>query len=123
MSDPRQSLGKRGENLVAERLRRTGFTILARNWRHESGELDIVAQNEAEIVFVEVRTRRGPLQSAITWALESVDERKQARLVQLAEAFLAAHDLEDVAWRIDVAAVGCDGNTLSMEVIQNAVSW
>jgi putative endonuclease len=129
MSDKRLSLGHRGEHYVAERLQQAGYVLRDRNWRHTLGELDIVAQRELapqgriEIVFVEVRTRRGPLQAAITWALESVSGSKQARLLQLAEAYLSEHDLTDVVWRIDVAAVGCEGNRLSMEVIQNAVDW
>jgi putative endonuclease len=129
MSDKRLSLGHRGENYVAERLQQAGYALRDRNWRHALGELDIVAQRELtpqgriEIVFVEVRTRRGPLQAAITWALESIGGTKQARLLQLAEVYLSEHDLADVVWRIDVAAVGCEADRLSMEVIQNAVDW
>ena len=129
MSDTRLSLGHRGEDYVAERLQQAGYTLRDRNWRHALGELDIVAQHELTpqgrigIVFVEVRTRRGPLQAAVEWALESVNGPKQTRLLRLAEAYLAEHDLTDVVWRIDVAAVGCEADRLSMEVIQNAVDW
>jgi putative endonuclease len=129
MSDERLSLGHRGEHYVAERLQQAGYVLRDRNWRHALGELDIVAQHELapqgriEIVFVEVRTRHGPLQAAVEWALESVNDPKRTRLLRLAEAYLAEHDLADVVWRIDVAAVGCEGNRLSMEVIRNAVDW
>ncbi|MEW6580684.1 MAG: YraN family protein, partial [Chloroflexota bacterium] len=52
MSDPRRSVGQRGERAVAARLRRAGYTLLARNWRHrELGELDLVARHGDEIVF------------------------------------------------------------------------
>jgi len=53
---------QRGEDMVTERLLQKGYTILGRNWRfHGLGELDIIAQapNTREIVFVEVRARRG----------------------------------------------------------------
>lgn len=50
------ALGRRGENFAADYLERNGFTILARNWRTEAGELDIVARKEHEIHFVEVKT-------------------------------------------------------------------
>jgi len=124
MSPPRQSLGQRGEALVADRLSRAGYTILARNWRHGAqGELDIVARRGAELTFVEVRTRRGPLNKAVEWALASVDDRKRARLVHLAEAYLDTHGLEGAAWRIDVVAVACQGSRLVMEVITDAVEW
>jgi putative endonuclease len=124
MPQPRQRLGQRGETLVADRLARAGYTILARNWRHGTlGELDIVARRGAEIVFVEVRTRRGPLDAAIEWALASVNERKRARLARLAQTYLDVHGLEGAAWRIDVVAVACQGSRLVMEVITDAVGW
>lgn len=125
MATPRQNLGQRGEQFVADFLRREGYTILARNWRDSrSGEIDIAARRgSGEIVFVEVRTRRGPLQEAVDWALESVDARKQARLVRLGQAFLAAHDLHDVAWRVDVAALGYQNGQFLMEIIRDAAAW
>jgi len=124
MPHPRQTLGQRGETLVADRLARAGYTILARNWRYGAlGELDIVARRDAQIVFVEVRTRRGPLDAAIDWALASVGGSKQARLLGLAEAYLETHGLKGVAWRIDVAAVACQDNRLVMKVITDAVEW
>lgn len=123
MTDRRQSLGRHAEELVAERLIRAGYIIRARNWRDPLGELDIIAEQDGEIVFVEVRARRGPLAAARGLALESVSPRKQARLLALAEAYLAAHDLESVPWRIDVAAVAFDRATASIEVIHHAVAW
>ncbi len=122
--DPRRSLGQRGEAFAASHFVRAGYTLLDCNWRLPSlGELDIIAQQGEEIVFVEVRTRRGPLNAAIEQALESVGPRKRARLAQLAQAYLAAHDLEDRSWRVDVAAVGCDSGTFALEIIQHALDW
>ncbi len=123
MTDRRQSLGQRAETLVADRLRREDYTILARNWRTSLGELDIVAERGGEIVFVEVRARSGPLDAARALALESVNARKQARLLGLAEAYLEAHDLMTVPWRVDVAAVAFDRNGASVEIVQHAVAW
>ncbi len=124
MSDLRPSLGQRGETFVAHHLVRAGYTLLARNWRHNTlGEIDIVAQRADEIIFVEVRTRRGPPQIAVGSALASVDARKQARLVRLAQAFLAAQHLDDIPWRIDVAAVGYENGAFSLEIVHDAVEW
>ncbi len=98
MSLSRQTLGQRGEQFVTGWLRREGYTILARNWRSgASGEMDIVAQQADTVVFVEVRTRRGPLEAAIAAALESVTAAKRARLLRLAQAFLAEQGWTDVA--------------------------
>lgn len=123
--DTRRILGQRAEQFVTASLERAGYTILDRNWRQpELGEIDIVARLADTIVFVEVRARRGPLRLAIEQALSSVDAPKQARLVALAEAYLAGHDFgSEVSGRIDVVAVGCQGDRLVMEVIRHAVDW
>jgi putative endonuclease len=117
MPDPRQTLGKHGETWVVSRLLHDGYTILDRNWRCSLGELDIIARRDDQIVFVEVRTRRGPLDEAIAWALDSVTEHKQARLIQLAEAYLAAHEYDSIVWRIDIAAVALDRGQLTLEML------
>lgn len=124
MSDPRHTLGRRGERAVLARLRRDGYCILARNWRHPLlGELDIVARQGDEVVFVEVRTRRGGTRQALDQALTSVDPQKQVRLVALAQAFLTEHGLENVPWRIDVAAVTCAGSAMTVTILRDAVEW
>lgn len=126
MPDARQTLGQRGESFVTGCLRQAGYTILERNWRTASGEIDIIAQqpgDPATLVFVEVRTRQGPLQAAIAAALESVDERKRARLATLVEEYLAAQQWEGTPWRIDVAAVAYERGRFSLEVIHHAVDW
>jgi len=124
MTDPRQSLGRTGETIAADYLQRAGWTIHARNWRHSSfGELDIIAQDGDEIVFVEVRTRRGPLQAAIDAALESITPQKRARLLELAQTYRAAHDLERTLWRVDVVAVAVEGSRFHVEVVHDALQW
>ncbi len=125
MPDPRQTLGQRGESFVVYRLQQAGYTILARNWRLGSlGEIDITARHPSgEIVFVEVRTRRGPAQDVIDEALASVRATKQAKLLRLAQAFLDKHDLLDCPWRIDVAAVGYENRVFSLEIVRDAVEW
>ena len=124
MSDTRQRFGERGERAAAAWLSRAGYTVLARNWRHrELGELDIVARQGDEIVFVEVRARRGTLEQAMSAALESITGRKRDRLIALAQAYLDAHNLTGVRWRVDVAAVASAGGTLAIRIIPNAIEW
>lgn len=124
MNDPRRRLGQSGEAFAASHLERAGYTLLARNWHHgKSGELDLVMRREDEIVFVEVRTRRGPLEAAIEAALASITPTKQARLARLAQAYLMQHNLEGVRWRIDVAAVGVQADAYTVEIIPDAVTW
>jgi putative endonuclease len=102
MSDSRRRLGQAGEQMAADLLAGKGYQIVARNWRSgRSGEIDLVAQDGATLVIVEVRTRRGQLFGS---AEESVTPGKQARLAALAEAYSA-----NVGWqgplRIDVVAI------------------
>lgn len=96
-------LGRYGENATARRLAADGWEILDRNWRCPQGELDIVARDGADGVFVEVKTRRtGEFGSAV----EAVDERKLARLRRLAAAWLESHpERRFVGIRIDVIGV------------------
>jgi len=120
----RQTLGQRGEAFVAAHLQRAGCAVIERNWRRAPlGELDIVAREGASVVFVEVRTRRGPLTQAVEAALESVGAAKRARLLALAQAYLAEHDLEDAPWRVDLAAVACERGALALEIIPDALTW
>ncbi len=51
--------GRWGEDLVADYLAKQGFEILARNWHHEHKEVDIIAQKDDTLYFVEVKTRHG----------------------------------------------------------------
>ncbi|MFQ5407009.1 MAG: YraN family protein [Anaerolineales bacterium] len=121
MSDARRQLGVRGEALAAERLAQAGYEIVARNYRCPRGEIDLVARERGEWVFVEVRTRRSD-----RWGTpeDSVTPRKQARLIGCAEHYLDAHGLGDAPWRIDVVAieVARNGAIHRFEVIQDAVS-
>lgn len=101
----RRRLGRFGEAVAEAFLRRQGYEIVERNWRCRQGELDLVGRQGGDWVFVEVRCRRGDLCGS---AEESVTPAKQRRLLHLAEAYLQAHGLEDVSWRIDVVAVKVD---------------
>lgn len=108
MPSARRRLGDLGERLALAHLRARGYTILAQNWRIAIGEIDLVAREGDQVVFVEVRTRRGAAPSPE----ESVSPRKQQRLIALAYSYLAEHQLpDDTPWRIDVIAVrlGADG--------------
>lgn len=101
----RGTLGRFGEVVAEGYLRRQGYELVARNWRCRQGEIDLVARQGGDWVFVEVRTRRS---ATCGTAAESVTPAKQRRLVRLAQAFLQAEGLEDVSWRIDVVTVEVD---------------
>ena len=119
-SDSRRSLGHFGEVVAEGHLRRSGYEIVERNWRCRQGEIDLVAREAGDWVFVEVRTRRG---RQCGTPEESITPAKQRRLLRLGRAFLQERDLEDVSWRIDIVAVEVDraGRPARVEVLQGAV--
>ncbi|HEC36302.1 MAG TPA: YraN family protein [Anaerolineae bacterium] len=120
MSRSRVGLGRRGEELAARALARQGYEIMARNWRCEAGEVDIVARYGEVWAFVEVRTRRG---AKFGTPEESLTPAKQARMVAVAEHYLAEHKLGEVDWRLDLVAVELDpaGRLVRVEVLENVV--
>jgi len=102
MSAERQELGKSGEELAAETLRRRGYTIVDRNYRCRCGELDIIARLGDTLVFIEVKTR-----SSDRYGLpeEAVTPRKQRQMVRTAQYYLAERGLGDCLCRFDVVSV------------------
>ena len=101
-SDPRQSLGKLGEDLACDELRRRGYEILARRYRTRFGEIDIVARHDGVTVFIEVKTRAG---QQFGGGAVAVTVWKQRRIAQMAVDFVARRRLHDTPRRFDVVAV------------------
>jgi putative endonuclease len=114
----RASLGRAGEAQAARFLEAQGYVLLARNWRIREGELDIVAQEGDTLAFVEVKTRRTHTHGA---GEESIDARKQQRLAQLAERFLAAHpELTFRQCRFDVVVIDYTQRPAQIRLYRNA---
>jgi putative endonuclease len=114
-----RALGRRGEDLAADRLQRQGYRVLARNLRTPLGELDLVCEDGPEVVFVEVKARRVGGRGAPE---EAVGRLKLQRLARLAEAYLVSTGREAAMWRIDVVAIelGRDGTVVRFEHYRNA---
>ena|SRR5689334_1531437 len=105
MARKRADVGAWGEAIAARYLAEHGFAIRERNWRAGHGELDIVAERAGEIVFVEVRARRS---NEYGTPEETLGAHKRAKLIETAQAYLQAHDLDDAQWQIDVIAIDMD---------------
>lgn len=95
-------LGRWGEALVAEELRKKGCTILASGYRSRFGEIDLIAADRRYLRFVEVKLRRD---DSFAPGRAAVDSRKQARLRATAEFYLAEHPGNTLQPRFDVAEV------------------
>ncbi|MFA5260607.1 MAG: YraN family protein [Candidatus Omnitrophota bacterium] len=96
------TLGRRGEALAAEYLKKSGYRIMSCNFRTVLGEIDIVARDGGTICFVEVKTRTS---DAFGYPGEAVSPSKQRKLIQLARVFLKEHNLYGMPSRFDVVAV------------------
>lgn len=101
------SVGKQGELVAVDYLRRQGLKILHQGYRSPIGEVDIIALDQSNrsrktLVFVEVKTWRIPAQGG---PADAVDEQKQARLTRLALEFLKRHHLLESPARFDVVQV------------------
>lgn len=98
-------IGAWGEEIASQYLEAKGYKILARNWRTQEGELDLVAQDGETVVFIEVKTRTT---KDFGWPEESVTATKRRRLQRSAMAYLTDQGLMDLLWRIDVIAIDRD---------------
>ncbi len=121
MSKPQQ-IGAQGEKLAQQFLRRRGYQILETNWSSVFGELDIVAEKDGQLVFVEVKARRS---ADTATALAGITAAKQERMIKAVYQYLrdSATD-EDIQWRIDVIAVAIDGrDSAKIAHVEDAFDW
>jgi putative endonuclease len=117
-TNSKQISGKLAEDLTLRHLETCGLSLICRNWSCRSGELDLVMLDGDTVVFVEVRYRR---HAAWGGALESVDLRKQQKLIKAAQLFL----LKESCWakhpcRFDVVAMGSAEGGAHPSWIRNA---
>ncbi|MBI3397847.1 MAG: YraN family protein [Deltaproteobacteria bacterium] len=113
----RISVGKKGEGLAAEFLRKNGYRIVETNFRNRYGEIDIIAIDGKTLAFVEVKAKTsdkfGPPKLA-------VDSRKQRQLSKAALAYLTQKKLNNNPARFDVVGISMIENKTEIELIKNA---
>ncbi len=108
--------GREAETRAWQYLQSRGLRLLQRNYRSRRGEIDLVLQDRDSVVFVEVRYRR---ESRFGSGAESVDRRKQSKLIACAQHYLQAYPkIASQPCRFDVVSVG--GPDESVEWIRNA---
>lgn len=109
----RQVEGDAAEDRALHYLQQHGLTLMQRNFRCKGGEIDLIMQESAALVFVEVRKRADTRHGG---AAASVTARKQARLIIAAQIFLQRYRMPP-ACRFDVIAI--DGSAI--EWLKNAI--
>ena len=127
-----QATGKQGEELAAQFLESKGFSILARNYRAGREEIDLICSSPlaasveaaedkgGEIVFVEVKTRRGARFGSPEAA---VDIKKQLAIRRVAESYLREHHPDGAPCRFDVVAVTLEKSRPRIEHFEAAFGY
>jgi len=95
-------LGQFGEWIALKYLLSRRWDIIARNWRTRRGELDLIAYDGTDLVFIEVKTRQAPTQFSPE---ANVDNKKRDQLERLAYSFMERHELYDMPIRFDLIAI------------------
>lgn len=109
--------GKRGEDAACKFLKKNHYAILERNYRKRCGEIDIIAQKDETIIFVEVKTRADVSYGT---PAEFVTYEKQQKIIKTAQTYVVEQGL-DAAYSFDVIEVFLTGNKVSrINHIENA---
>jgi putative endonuclease len=94
--------GRRGEDLAVVFLLERGYRILHRNWRLKTGEIDIIAEYSGSLVFCEVKSRSSMCCGS---GAESVDRRKQLRIIRTALLYMQYFQISGTPCRFDVVEI------------------
>lgn len=115
----RKLLGDRGERAAAKHFKKLGYRILAKQYRNNFGEVDIIAQDGPITVFAEVKTRTTTDDGQ---PFEAVDRRKQEKITRVALAWLKKHRRLEQPARFDVVSIvwPADSREPQIQHFQNA---
>lgn len=106
MPKQNKKFGAWGERLAKEFLQKRKYEILDRNFQKRYGEIDIIAQKEGTLHFVEVKTRKASSTEIFGQPEEAVNLSKQKKMVKTACSYLAEKGFpEDMNWQMDVITV------------------
>lgn len=114
----KQEIGKLGEDIATNYLKQKGYKILDRNFECRQGEIDIIAIDKKEIVFIEVKTRTSNKYGTPS---EAVNKIKQKHMLQTIKYYLYIRNLSDEFIRIDVIEVYVKDNVYKVNHIKQAL--
>ncbi len=113
-----QNMGKLGEDEATKYLIKKGYKILDRNFNSTQGEIDIIALDKNEIVFIEVKTRSGIIYGE---PAEAVNYFKLQHMLGTIKYYLHIRNLEDEFIRIDIIEVYVQNNKIKINQIKNVI--
>ena len=114
----RHRIGKIGEDKATEYLEKLGYKIIERNFVAKQGEIDIIAKDKQELVFIEVKTRTNTLYGK---PVEAVNEPKQEHLISTAKYYLYSKHLENEFVMFDVIEVYLKNNSIKINHIKQII--
>jgi putative endonuclease len=119
MSAARQQFGQLGERIAERWLRRQGWRIVQRRFRSGHRDIDLVAERDGTIAFVEVKARKG---TEFGDPVEAVNWSKQRELARSATVWIDRHGRPFEVYRFDVIGVLVEGERVRIRHIPNAFS-
>lgn len=123
MTLKKKELGANGEEIAVRFLKNRGYRILERNYRTRLGEIDIIAEQGRDLVFIEVKTRSATRYGS---PLESVTVPKQRKLSRVAQEYVSKRDCRNRSARFDVVGIQAkksdagQHSDFKIELVQNA---
>lgn len=113
----KKETGSFGEKLAFGFLKRNSFTIRELNFSSKFGEIDVIAEKEKILYFIEVKTRKN---ERFGNPLEAVDEKKKKKIQKCALYYLLKKNLSDSECRFGIIAIQLIGEAINIEWIENA---
>ena len=113
----RRRKGAWWEGEAARHLKEAGYEIVERNYRTRAGEIDLIARKDNLLIFVEVKMRSS---EAFGRPEEAIDSKKQKKIIEIAQVYLAEHPCPGCDIRFDVIAISGEGPHRRIEHIENA---
>ncbi len=108
-----KKFGNVGEQIAVDYLKSNNYMILKKNFRFgKVGELDIVAQDDDFLVFIEVKTRSNDNYGS---GLDAINSRKQKQLVNVAKGYLTVNKIQDVPCRFDAIIINFKNSDYEIE--------
>jgi putative endonuclease len=123
MTLKKKELGANGEEIAVRFLKNRGYRILERNYRTKLGEIDIIAEQGRDLVFIEVKTRSATRYGS---PLESVTVPKQRKLARVAQEYVSKRGCRNRPARFDVVGIQAkisdvgQHSDFKIELVQNA---
>jgi putative endonuclease len=112
-----KAIGDKGEQLALNYLNKAGLKLITRNFRKRGGEIDLIMQDDATLVFIEVRLRQS---NQFGSAIESVTYTKRQKIIQTAQCYLQENKPEYLAYRFDVIGITPLNNDFKINWVKDA---